>query len=251
MGTKFGCYPLVREALTALSGSDTKTPHTMFAAGFLSGACSYFLLTPGYLIKNRLIAQAGRLENGIMTTGACKGKPRQYKHMLDVGSQIVATEGVRQLWRGVLPFVVRGSLLNAGHTGGYDYTKTISKQQGWLSDGPVLHVVASVNAALIMCTLSCPADVVATRYDNPIPTTVSSHKIATKFVSSPLCTVILQAEADTTPIPRYQSAPLLGRHHASVIQCASEIVREGGLMGLYRPRHSFLLSYKWHALGGE
>ena len=91
--------------------------------------------------------------------------------------------------------VLRGSLLNAGHTVGYDYTKTFLLHGAYIEDGPILHVIASINAALLMCTLSCPADVVATRY---------------------------------------QSGPLFGHVHTSPVMCAAEIFHKDGPIGFYR-----------------
>ena len=73
--------------------------------------------------------------NGRLTTGARAGEIKMYKHFLDTMLQIVKQEGIPQLWRGVVPMVLRGSLLNAGHTLGYDYTKTAALSGGHLPDG--------------------------------------------------------------------------------------------------------------------
>lgn len=203
MGTKWGCYPMVRDSLSAFHGKE-KSANTMFLAGFLSGAMAYAITTPLYGIKNRLIGDAGLVVDGKLVTGARAGQPKHYRNLVHAGGKIAASEGVGGLWRGVAPMVVRGSLLNAGHTMGYDYTKTFCQQRGWLEDGPPLHVLASVNAALLMCTLSCPADVVATRY---------------------------------------QSGPLLGHRFTSPAHCAMAIVREEGLQAFYQGWTPFFLRH--------
>ena len=127
-GIGMGCYPTVRDWL--VGPRRTKSGSVMFGAGLLSGGFGYGLSTPAWQLKTRL--QAG-LETGVL-----------YRHSLDGVRQIIRNNGVAALYRGCLPLVVRGALMNAGNTLGYDGAKTASLSRGLLPEGPALHVVSRV-----------------------------------------------------------------------------------------------------------
>eukprot|EP00040_Diaphanoeca_grandis_P000077 m.14293 g.14293 ORF g.14293 m.14293 type:complete len:297 (-) comp10072_c0_seq2:114-1004(-) len=147
-GIGMGCYPTVRDWLGA--EQDGKSGATMFAAGLISGGFGYGISTPLWQVKTRI--QAG-YETG-----------RVYRNMFDGLKTIWTTEGGAALYRGASALIVRGALMNSGNTLGYDFIKTYNKKHAIISEGPRVHVVASVVAAFLSSTFSCPADVVMTRF---------------------------------------------------------------------------------------
>jgi hypothetical protein len=112
-----------------------------------------------------------------------------------VCSEIIKREGVKGLYRGASALIIRGALINAGNTLGYDFIKTTNKTHSFVSEGPGLHVLASVVAALLSSTFSVPADFVMTRY---------------------------------------QAGPQMGHHYTSVLNCASTLLRQEGPSAFFR-----------------
>ena len=147
-----GCYPAVRDWLIGVRGraNGEKDTLTMFLAGLLSGGIGYGMSTPAWGVKTRLQASAGR-------------DPPLYRTGAHGVVHIARTEGLRALYRGASALILRGALMNAGNTLGYDGAKTFARARQW-EESPVLHVGASIVAAFLSCTLSCPADLVMTRY---------------------------------------------------------------------------------------
>ena len=88
-----------------------------------------------------------------------------YRGTFDCYRQTVAKDGVRGLWLGWGPNVVRNSLINAAETSTYDQCKQVMLEYGY-QDSPKLHafcaVVASANAAIV----GSPADIIKTRTMN-------------------------------------------------------------------------------------
>ena len=151
-GIGMGCYPAVRDWLISARGRERgeKDGLTMFLAGLISGGVGYGMSTPAWGVKTRLQASAGRV-------------PPLYASGMHGIVHIARNEGLAALYRGASALVLRGALMNAGNTLGYDGAKTFARSRQW-EEGPALHVVASVVAAFLSCTLSCPADLVMTRY---------------------------------------------------------------------------------------
>lgn len=140
-GLRLGLYPFVRDGLMG-DRHDAVRPDLMMAAGLVSGSLAYFCAAPLWLIKTRRQA-AAQLSGG--------------------AAHIELPTSLGSYWTGCMPLVVRGAMLTSGHMAGYDGTKRLMKQQGWLADGPVLHVAAATIAGFSAATLSAPADVFQTR----------------------------------------------------------------------------------------
>ena len=201
-----GCYPAVRDVLCGMQHGDSaaqraerKSAAPMFLSGLLSGGLGYGVSTPAWLVKSRLQAGAESsagappFRNGVDGLRAVFGGPR----------------GVRGAYRGAGALVVRGGLMNAGNTLGYDFTKTwwhrrddavaAAEEEGGegnKEEGFGLHVFSSVVAAFLSSTLSVPADVVLTRY---------------------------------------QASTEMGRSYpGGVLQCATVLYRESGVLGFFR-----------------
>ena len=164
-GIGMGCYPAVRDALCGVQAGDSpaerarrKSAVPMFLSGLLSGGIGYGISTPAWLVKSRL--QAG------MESSA--GAPFR-NGMEGLRAVLTGSDGLWGAYRGAGALVVRGGLMNAGNTLGYDFTKTLwrrsaTAEQGGEGEGALLHVFSSVVAALLSSTFAVPADVVLTRY---------------------------------------------------------------------------------------
>eukprot|EP00039_Didymoeca_costata_P000682 m.46800 g.46800 ORF g.46800 m.46800 type:complete len:317 (-) comp10409_c0_seq1:1037-1987(-) len=150
-----GCYPIVRDTLSALSSDGRKNHTIMFSSGFLCGLIGYFLCAPLFQAKTALNAQAS-LE--------AAGNPSRYKGLTNYMSQTYKGEGVRGLWRGAGFLVIRGSMLTAGQWLGYDGLKTKAKQMQLLQDNAALHIMASVSGGFFATLFACPFDVAMTRW---------------------------------------------------------------------------------------
>lgn len=207
-GIGMGCYPAVRDALCGMQAGDSpaaraarKSAGPMFLSGLLSGGLGYGVSTPAWLVKSRL--QAG--------TESPTGAP--FRNVAD-GLRTVfgGPRGVRGAYRGAGALVIRGGLMNAGNTLGYDFTKTwwrrtilgrgvdgdTDGEQGVTEgqEGFGLHVLSSVVAALLSSTFSVPADVVLTRYQ--------------------------------------ASAEMGHTYPGGAWECAAALYREGGAVGFFR-----------------
>jgi len=152
-----GAYPYLRDWIAG--DSTKKTPLLMFGTGLFAGGIGYWVSCPFFQAKTRLqVATLIRANSGSATT--CKGILGELRFVWSEG-------GVRALFKGAGPLVVRGGLFSAGQTLGYDGAKTfLSQQNNYMKEGPALHVVGSVVAAFFATVLSAPADYVMTRYQS-------------------------------------------------------------------------------------
>lgn len=188
MGCAIGCrngfYPLVRDTLGSMqevigvsNGSRNKVgPMGMFASGLLAGMLGYFIASPLLQVKTQMQAEAGQIgADGSYVTGARVGSRPSYRntfHALQVLAASGASGGkgasgaVSALWRGAGVIVGRGAALSASQLATYDATKTELKRRGLLDDGPALHIIASLLAAVVCTTCSMPLDVVLTVYQS-------------------------------------------------------------------------------------
>lgn len=201
---RFVTYVPIRTFVSRFVGGrgKKKSPATMGIAGFLAGTCGYFTVTPLFQLKTRLQVDTGVLdERGTFQTGARKGQKRAYDGTVDAITKIVRQEGWLALYRGAGPLVVRGSLLTAGHLGGYDSFKTFALSRG-VEEGAPIHLMASISAAFWAVTLSNPADVIMTKW---------------------------------------ASAPTLGKRYSGVVECIRTVVRDEGIGTLYRGWSVFFL----------
>jgi dicarboxylate transporter 10 len=85
-----------------------------------------------------------------------------YRNALQGVFRMVSDEGVKSLFRGLVPNTVRAVLMNSAQLVSYDTFK--SMLQGWgMADGLSLHFVASAMSGTIATTICSPADVVKSR----------------------------------------------------------------------------------------
>lgn len=116
-------------------------------AGSVAGCLSSVLANPCDLIKVRM--QAG---------GAF-----QYRGLFHAFSDIVRSEGVLALWKGVGPTAGRATVLAAVELGSYDTIRRRLLDSGRLQEGLQLHLTSSLATGFLATLASSPFDVVKSR----------------------------------------------------------------------------------------
>ncbi|XP_065659707.1 mitochondrial substrate carrier family protein ucpB [Hydra vulgaris] len=142
-------------------------------AGAIVGGISSAICNPTDVVKIRMQAE-GALQIG--------EKPR-YNSTFSAFRDILKTEGVRGLWKGVVPTVIRASILTASQIPTYDHTKCLVLRNNIMDDGLRLHFVASMFSGLVTAFMTNPVDVIKTRI-------MSENVVANKslvYVSTTAC----------------------------------------------------------------
>ncbi|KAF3330037.1 mitochondrial uncoupling protein 1 [Carex littledalei] len=122
-------------------------------AGLASGAIAITIANPTDLVKVRLQAE-GKLAPGV---------PKRYSGSLNAYSTIVKKEGVRALWTGLGPNVMRNAIINAAELASYDQVKqTILKIPGF-KDDVITHLFSGLGAGFFAVCIGSPVDVVKSR----------------------------------------------------------------------------------------
>jgi solute carrier family 25 (mitochondrial oxoglutarate transporter), member 11 len=97
-------------------------------------------------------------------------KRRGYKNVFDAVYKIGSQEGVKALWRGVVPTVTRGAVVSMTQLATYDQAKEMYLNSGIVKEeGKPLHLISSVTSGFIYCVVSLPLDITKTRMQNQLP----------------------------------------------------------------------------------
>lgn len=129
-GIGFGLYPTVYHYLSNYSSEKTLI---MFFSGLLTGSVGYLFSYP--LWRIRLFEQT------------------KYEVRKDLINKTLIKNN------SALPtLIIRGALMNVGHTFGYHATKRLAVKHDLFKEGPVLHVTASLVASAFSCLLVMPVD---------------------------------------------------------------------------------------------
>jgi len=235
-GFRIGLYPTVRNMIDPPSKTKDASPSsaaaslgTKMLAGATTGAISASVFCPIDVVRVRMQAQAGTVgPDGVtLVTGLRAGRPKEYASMADAFRKIVEHEGVRGLWRGVLPTVARAAGLSGSQLASYDSLKGSLKQGGWLPEGAALHLTCSLASGLIAQTVIQPVDTVRS-------VVMAAHA---NFRETPLQGTAATAAAAATPLARSELPRGLGGKGAEAVW---EGLRprgggsSGGLRFLYR-----------------
>ena len=113
--------------------------------GGISGGVAQFIASPCDLIKIRYITDI----NNISISRTIK--------------QIYTEGGIQGLWRGVVPNVSRGMLVNIAELATYDHSKGFIKKSFDMKDSTPLHISASLCSGFVSSVLCTPADVIKSR----------------------------------------------------------------------------------------
>jgi solute carrier family 25 uncoupling protein 8/9 len=125
---------------------------TKVLAGLASGAIGILVANPTDLVKVRMQSE-GRL---------AAGQAPRYTGVLNAYSTIVKQEGLRGLWTGIGPAVMRNSIINATEMASYDTAKEALIGQG-MKDGLPVQFGAGLAAGLMATLVGSPVDLVKTR----------------------------------------------------------------------------------------
>jgi len=145
---KFGLYYSAKETLSTIVEKKESAIVNLTCAIF-AGSVSSAIATPTDVIKVRMQARA---------TQGCGG-------FVKVGRDIYGLEGVRGLWRGVVPTAQRAALVAGLQLPVYDLTKQrlCASNNPHLKESVVCHLISSLTAGMSAAVASNPVDVVRTR----------------------------------------------------------------------------------------
>lgn len=153
---RFGLYESFKDFYSSSLGVADTSFSLKALSGISSGAIGSAFACPTDLIKVRM--QAVRPS----------GNP-PYSNTFIAFSHVYAeggggfTSGIRSLYRGVGPTIIRAAVLTSSQIASYDQVKSILKSNNLMSEGFALHFSASMVAGLACSVTSAPFDTVKVR----------------------------------------------------------------------------------------
>ncbi len=147
---KYGLYYSIKDFV----GGEESTVKNVSCA-VLSGSVGAAVANPTDVLKVRLQSQSAPVVNPRKTV-----RPSLYACFHDM----FVREGLRGLWRGVIPTAQRAALVAGVQLPVYDMTKLFILERGILpGDSALNHLLSSFCAGLCACLASSPIDVIRTR----------------------------------------------------------------------------------------
>lgn len=168
-GCRLGFYDPIRTTLNSLvltrSPLNTHDPNVKamqslpvnIASGASSGILGAFLGSPFFLVKTRLQSFSPFLPVGTQ---------HQYRSAADGMRQIYGAEGIRGLWRGVGPAMVRTGFGSSVQLPTYFFAKRLLQRNFDIKDGTPLHLMSSSASGFVVCCVMHPPDTVMSRMYN-------------------------------------------------------------------------------------
>ena len=124
-----------------------------------TGAIGISIANPTDVVKIRMQAQ-GRLPL----------EQRPYNGSVDCYKKTVAADGITGLWVGVLPNIMRNSIVNAAELASYDQFKQIATQKlGMDGAATFTHLTCAFLSGFVATCFGSPVDVIKTRLMNATP----------------------------------------------------------------------------------
>ncbi|CAG7824565.1 unnamed protein product [Allacma fusca] len=136
-------------------------------SGLLVGGFAQFTASPMDLVKVQLQMEGRR---------KLEGKPPRVRNTQQALLLIYRQGGVKGLWKGWVPNVQRGALVNLGDLTTYDSAKRFLITNVGFEDNVSVHVLSSLMAGFTAALMGTPADVIKTRVMNQ-PTNDQGHGI--------------------------------------------------------------------------
>lgn len=93
-----------------LKPGENPTLKTKILAGLCTGAIGISIANPTDVVKVKMQAQARATDPSQV----------KYKGCIDCYSQIIKTQGITGLWVGIIPNILRNSVINAAEIASYD-----------------------------------------------------------------------------------------------------------------------------------
>lgn len=158
-GCRLGFYEPIRSNLTKIVYKDPT--HQSFGINIFSGASSGILGamagSPFFLVKTRLQSYSPFLPVGTQ---------HHYRGAWDGLSSIYRAEGVKGLYRGVVPAMVRTGFGSSVQLPTYFFAKRRLQKHLGMEDGPALHLASSTASGFVVCCVMHPPDTVMSRMYN-------------------------------------------------------------------------------------
>jgi len=123
-------------------------------ASSVAGAAGQFLASPTDLVKVTMQYEGKRILDGYQ---------KRYKGATDAFLVLLKQRGFIGMWKGWLPNVQRGALVNLGDVVTYDKSKRFFMLHFNTGDSILTHSLASVCSGFVASLFSTPADVIKTR----------------------------------------------------------------------------------------
>jgi len=157
-GLRIGLYVPVRNLICGeMKPGQNPTLLQKIAAGMATGAIGISIANPTDLVKVRMQGQ-----------GQLPPADRPYSSSIDCYKKTVAKDGVKGLWVGWAPNVMRNSVINAAELAAYDQFKQICLGIG-MPEGLPMHISCAFGAGFVACVVGSPVDVMKTRIMNMQP----------------------------------------------------------------------------------
>jgi len=168
-GCRLGFYDPIRTSLNSLllerdfrhRGDASVKAYQNLPINIVSGASSGILGaiagSPFFLVKTRLQSFSPFLPVGTQ---------HQYRNAWDGLRQIYSAEGVRGLYRGVWPAMVRTGFGSSVQLPTYFLAKRRLQKWFHMDDGPALHLLSSTASGVVVCIFMHPPDTVMSRMYN-------------------------------------------------------------------------------------
>ncbi|GAB1607773.1 mitochondrial uncoupling protein 2-like [Argonauta hians] len=153
---RIGSYDSFKDFFSRLYKNNPQEAPSFLAkmsAGVTSGAIAILIAQPTDVVKVRMQAQKA-------------GVPARYSGTLNAYKTIASTEGVRGLWKGMVPNIARNVVINCSELVTYDMVKSFILTRNLLSDNLPCHFVSGIGAGFCATVVASPVDVVKTRYMN-------------------------------------------------------------------------------------
>jgi solute carrier family 25, member 34/35 len=158
-GCRLGFYEPLRTTVTKAVYHDPNVQS--FGINIFSGAASGILGamagSPFFLVKTRLQSYSPFLPVGTQ---------HKYKGAIDGMTQIYKNEGVKGLYRGVVPAMVRTGFGSSVQLPTYFFAKRRLVHNLGMEEGPALHLASSTISGFVVCCVMHPPDTIMSRMYN-------------------------------------------------------------------------------------
>lgn len=153
-GLRIGLYVPVRNMIAGeLKPGENPTLATKILAGLATGAIGISIANPTDVVKVRMQAQARAVDPSQI----------KYKGSIDCYRKIYAADGIPGFWVGIIPNILRNSVINAAEIASYDQYKQMFLQYTRFPDNISLHMLCGFMAGFTATIFGSPFDVVKTR----------------------------------------------------------------------------------------
>lgn len=158
-GCRLGFYEPTRREITQLIYKDPNIQS--FGVNIFSGAASGIMGavagSPFFLVKTRLQSYSPFLPVGTQ---------HSYKNATDGMRQIYRAEGIKGLYRGVVPAMVRTGFGSSVQLPTYFFAKRRLMKHFDMKEGTPLHLLSSTVSGFVVCCVMHPPDTVMARMYN-------------------------------------------------------------------------------------